>query len=363
MRGLIYEGPNKVIYTEALSVRDPAADEVMVKIVASGICHSDMSVVNGTIQWAAPAVLGHEGAGIIEKVGADVKGLAPGDHVALHTLANCGHCAYCESGKPTHCRHTLGNRSQPFSLNGQPVSNFAATSTFTEYTVVKQQQAVKIDPAIPLDLACLVGCGVLTGVGSVINRANVSAGDTAAVFGIGGIGLNVIQGLRLAGAARIIAIDLLASREAMARDFGATDFIDASQTDAAARVKELLADPVNAMASGVDWAFECSGSVRALGDAVATLGWGGTCVVVGTPGAGAKLELPIGPLGIVDRGVIGVRYGSSRPHRDVPAYLALYQNGALKLDELVTKRYRLDQHEEAFHDLEEGKLARGVFVL
>ena len=362
MRGLIYEGPGQMTYTEDLTVREPGEDEVLVGIVASGICHSDLSVLDGTIDWPAPAVLGHEGAGVIERVGANVKLLQPGDHVALHTLANCGHCAHCEAGRPTRCRATLGNRSQPFRLGDKAVSNFAATSTFAEFTVVKQQQAVKIDPAVPLDLACLIGCGVLTGVGSVIHRAKVATGDTAAVFGIGGVGLNVVQGLRIAGASRIIAVDLLASREAMARAFGATDFIDASKEDAVARIKELTADTVNVHASGVDWSFECSGSVPALRNATAALGWGGNCVVVGVPASSATIELPIGALAYVDRGVMGVRYGSSQPHRDIPAYLSLFKNGGLKLEELVTQRYRLDQYEEAFHDLESGKLARGVFV-
>jgi len=362
MRGLIYGGSGRMAFTEDLAVREPAEDEVMVRIVASGICHSDLSVLDGTIEWPAPAVLGHEGAGVIERVGAGVKLLQPGDHVALHTLANCGHCAHCETGRPTRCRATLGNRSQPFRLGDAPVWNFAATSTFAEFTVVKQQQAVKIDPAIPLDLACLIGCGVLTGVGSVIHRANVATGDTAAVFGVGGVGLNVIQGLRIAGASRIIAVDLLASREPMARAFGATDFIDASQEDAAARIKEIAADPVNVYAAGVDWTFECSGSGAALRSATAALGWGGNCVIVGVPAKNATMELPVEAMAYVDRGVMGARYGSSQPHRDIPAYLSLYKNGALKLEELVTKRYRLDQYEEAFHDLESGKLARGVFV-
>jgi Zn-dependent alcohol dehydrogenase len=362
MRALVYEAPHTISYTEALSVREPEDDEVTVRIVASGICHSDLSVLNGTIEWPAPAVLGHEGAGIIEKVGSYVHGLKPGDHVALHTLANCGHCRHCETGRPTHCRSTLGNRSQPFQLNGKPVSNFAATSTFAERTVVKHQQAVKIDPAVPLDVACLIGCGVLTGVGTVINRADVAAGDTAAVFGTGGVGLNVIQGLRLAGAARIIAVDLLSSRETIARDFGATDFIDASTGDAVAQIKTLLHDPLGAHASGADWIFECSGSGAALRSAVASLGWGGNCLIVGVPAASAMLELPVASMGFVDRGIMGVRYGASRPHRDIPAYLQLYRNGALKLDELVTRRYRLDQYAEAFDDLEHGRLARGVFV-
>ncbi|MDD3798127.1 MAG: Zn-dependent alcohol dehydrogenase [Novosphingobium sp.] len=362
MRALIYEGKDKVSFTDKLTVRDPADDEVLVRIVASGICHSDISVIDGKIDWPAPAVLGHEGAGVIEKVGAKVSELAPGDHVALHTLAYCGHCAHCESGHPTHCRHTLGNCSQPFELEGKPVSNFAATSTFAEYTVVKHQQAVKIDKSIPLDVACLIGCGVLTGVGSVINRAKVEAGDTAAVFGVGGIGLNVIQGLRLAGASRIIAVDLMASREETARSFGATDFIDASREDAPAKIKELLADPVKPATGGADWSFECSGSKIALQNAIASLGWGGNCVMVGTPAFDATIEMPVFPLLSVDRGLIGARYGSSKPHRDIPAYLALYSNGSLMLDELITTRYKLEDFEQAFHDLETGKLARGVFV-
>lgn len=361
MRGLIHEGGGRIRYSETLSIRKPDKDEVLVRIVASGICHSDISVMNGTIDWPAPAVLGHEGAGVVEEVGSSVVGLRVGDHVVLHTLAYCGQCAHCDTGKPTHCRSTLGNRSQPYMQDDVPVGNFAATSTFAEYTVVKQQQAVKVDPDIPLDVACIVGCGVLTGVGSVLHRANVATGDTAAVFGIGGVGLNVIQGLRLAGARRVIAVDLLASREEMARNFGATDFIDASKADVPSRIRELLPDTLD-WAAGVDWAFECSGSPVALGSATASLGWGGTCVVVGTPNASATVELPILQLGMVDRSVIGVRYGSSQPHRDIAVYLDLYRSGLLKLEELVTKRYTLDQYEEAFHDLESGKLARGVFV-
>ncbi|WP_157220213.1 Zn-dependent alcohol dehydrogenase [Flavisphingomonas formosensis] len=362
MRALVYEGPNKVSLRDDVTVRDPADGEVQVRIVASGLCHSDVSVVNGTIAWPAPSVLGHEGAGIIETVGAGVTDLKPGDPVVLHTLAHCGRCAHCSAGRPTHCRRTLGNRSEPFERGGQAVGNFAATSTFAERTVVKQQQAVRIDPNVPLDVACLIGCGVLTGVGSVIHRADVAAGETAAVFGIGGVGLNVIQGLRLAGASRIIAVDILPEREAMARQFGATDFVDASQGNSVEQIRALVPDPVSPGASGVDWTFECSGNRHALADAVAALGWGGNCLIVGVPAAGTSLDLPIGPMGFVDRGIMGVRYGSSQPQRDIPAMIALYSGGRLMLDELVTRRYALEDYEQAFHDLEHGKLARGVFV-
>ncbi len=363
MRALIYEGAGKLRYVEDLEVREPDAGEVLVRIVASGICHSDISVINGTIDWPAPAVLGHEGAGVVEKLGAGVTDLAIGDHVALHTLANCGRCGPCESGRPTHCRQSYGNRAMPFHRNGTPVSSFAATSTFVEKTIVKSNQAVKIDPTVPLDIACVVGCGVLTGVGSVINRARVAVGETAAVFGIGGIGLNVLQGLRLAGASRIIAVDLLPTREEKAREFGATDFIDASQGNVPQRIRDIVSSGAPDHGSGVDWSFECVGNVHVLRAAMDSLGWGGNCLVVGTTAAGTTAEISLSPLSFVDRGVMGVRYGASRPHRDIPSYIAQYRLGKLKLDELVTQRYDLKDFERAFHDLEQGKLARGVFVL
>ncbi len=363
MRALVYEGSGKIRFVEDVEVREPGPSEVLVRIVASGICHSDISVINGTIDWPVPAVLGHEGAGIIEKLGPGVTELAVGDHVALHTLANCGRCGPCASGRPTHCRQSLGNRAQPFSRNGEPVSSFAATSTFVEKTVVKANQAVRIDPTVPLDIACVVGCGVLTGVGSVVNRARVKPGETAAVFGIGGIGLNVLQGLRLSGASRIIAIDLLPTREEKAREFGATDFIDASKGDVPQRIKDIVSGGNPDHGSGVDWAFECVGSTRVLNDAMASLGWGGNCVIVGTTAAGTMAEVSLTPLSFVDRGVMGARYGASRPHQDIPSYIAQYRQGKLLLDELVTQRYDLADFERAFHDLEEGKLARGVFVL
>ena len=363
MRALVYEGSGKIRFVEDVEVREPGPGEVLVRIVASGICHSDISVINGTIDWPAPAVLGHEGAGVVEKLGPGVTELAVGDHVALHTLANCGRCGPCASGRPTHCRQSLGNRAQPFSRNGEPVSSFAATSTFVEKTVVKANQAVRIDPTVPLDIACVVGCGVLTGVGSVVNRARVKPGETAAVFGIGGIGLNVLQGLRLAGASRMIAIDLLPTREEKAREFGATDFIDASQGDVPQRIKDIVSGGNPDHGSGVDWAFECVGSTRVLNDAMASLGWGGNCVIVGTTAAGTMAEVSLTPLSFVDRGVMGARYGASRPHQDIPSYIAQYRQGKLLLDELVTQRYDLADFERAFHDLEEGKLARGVFVL
>src|ERR1700753_993554 len=241
MRALLYTGEGRIGLSNDVKVRDPGPGEVIVHIHACGLCRSDLSVVHGNIPWPAPAVLGHEGAGVVEAVGAGVTKIKAGDHGVADTVANCGHCAHCESGRPTHCRETLGNRTTPFSLgDGTPVSNFAATSAFAEYTVVKQDQVIMIGDDIPLNAACLIGCGVLTGVGAVLNRAKVRPGQTAAVFGVGGVALNVIQGLVLSGASRIIAVDTIAEKRALAEQFGATDFIDATQGDAAEQIRTLL---------------------------------------------------------------------------------------------------------------------------
>src|SRR6202167_4045509 len=197
MRGIVYTGDD-VEVTDQLSVGEPGPTEVRVAIGAAGVCHSDLSVINGTIPWKAPSVLGHEGAGVVESVGSEVTSVKPGDHVVIATLASCGACRACGTGHPTWCRSSLGNISTPFTFKGEPASNFAAASVFSELTVVSEVQAVRIPKDIPLSSACLIGCGVLTGVGAVLNRAKVKPGDTAAVFGVGGVGLNVSQGLRIA---------------------------------------------------------------------------------------------------------------------------------------------------------------------
>ncbi len=265
MRGIVYTGEGAEV-TDALEVGDPGPTEVRVSMVAAGVCHSDLSVINGTIPWKAPSVLGHEGAGVVEAIGSEVRSVAVGDHVVIATLASCGTCRACATGHPTWCVKTLGNVSTPFTYRGEPASNFAATSVFCESTIVKEVQAVKIDKDVPLTSACLIGCGVLTGVGAVLNRAKVSPGETAAVFGVGGVGLNVIQGLRLAGASRIVAVDTLASKEDLARQFGATHFVDASDGDAVKAVRAIVPPGPDRVSGalgwtgGVTWSFDCVGS-------------------------------------------------------------------------------------------------------
>jgi Zn-dependent alcohol dehydrogenase len=368
MKALIYNG-SELELIEDLEIRSPGPDEVKIQIKACGLCQSDLSVLSGKIAWPSPVVLGHEPAGIIAEVGSNVSRLKVGDHVVVHTLANCGHCEYCEAGKPTHCRGTLANATTPFIRDGEPVYNFAASSGFAEYTLVSQRQAVVIDPAIPFTSACLIACGVVTGVGAVFNRARVRPGETAAVFGVGGIGLNVIQGLRIAGATRIIAVDLVDEKESLAREFGATDFISPKHItgDVASAIRQLIPDSDEAdtgpfSAGGVDWSFECTGSTAALDDAVKSLNWGGNCIILGVPTADTVYPMPILHLAYVDRGIMGCRYGSTRPHRDIPKYVDLYLDGRLKLDELVTQQYKLEDYQQAMDDLAAGKLARGVFT-
>jgi S-(hydroxymethyl)glutathione dehydrogenase/alcohol dehydrogenase len=350
MRGVVYDG-NDYHVVDDLSVRDPGPGEITVRIEAAGLCHSDISVITGTIPFPTPVVLGHEGAGVVEAVGPSVTTVKEGDHVVLSTLGNCGACQYCDAGRPTMCRSTFGSRPQPFTWRGEPAYSFANASVFSERTVVKAGQAVPIPTDVPLASASLVGCGVLTGVGAVLQRAKVPAGASVLVIGVGGIGLNVIQGAALAGAGRIIAVDTNAKKKDIALTFGATDFVDS--TDAVRDVAKR----------GVDYAFECVGRVTLIRAAVELLDWGGTCVMLGVPEATAEASFNVASM-YLDKAILGCRYGSSQPQRDVRRYVDLYRRGRLKLDELVSASYPLAEMKSAVHDLESGALdARGVLTL
>ena len=349
MRGVVFDG-NDFQVVDDLSVRDPGPGEVAVRIGAAGLCHSDISVITGTIPFPTPVVLGHEGAGVVEAVGDLVTNVKEGDHVVLSTLGNCGACQYCDSGRPTMCRSTFGGRPQPFTWRGEPAYAFANASVFAERTVVKANQAVPIPKDVPMAAASLVGCGVLTGVGAVLQRARVPAGARVLVIGVGGIGLNVIQGAALAGASRIIAVDTNARKRDIAMQFGATDFVES--TDA---VRELSK-------TGVDYAFECVGHVALIRAAIELLDWGGTCIMLGVPEASAEASFNVASM-YLDKSVLGCRYGSSQPQRDVRRYVDLYRQGRLKLDELVSASYPLEDMKSAVHDLEAGELAaRGVLT-
>jgi Zn-dependent alcohol dehydrogenase len=367
MRGIVYTGEGAEVL-DGIEVRDPGPGEVTVRVVAAGVCHSDITAASGAFGWPAPAVLGHEGAGVVEQVGTGVTHVEPGDHVIISTLAACGACKACGRGRPTRCRQTLGNMAQPFTLDGEPCWNFAAVSVFTERTVVRGFQAVKIPKDVPLTSACLVGCGVVTGAGAVLFRSDVQIGDTAVVYGCGGVGLNAIQALRVKRASRIVAIDVEPQKEALARRFGATDFVDGRAPDVVEQVRRLvpysdaeLAGPFNA--GGVDWVYDVVARPEVTANALEMLDWGGTVVIIGTPGGDARFDLPYQRFTQNERGVIGCRAGSYSPHSDIPMIIDLYRRGEFLLDELVSATYPLEGFADAVHDMHSGAIARGVLTI
>ncbi|MEI6630447.1 MAG: alcohol dehydrogenase catalytic domain-containing protein [Actinomycetota bacterium] len=364
MRGIIYDGTTSRL-VEGIQVRDPGPREVIVEIGAAGLCHSDVSYMSGLYPVPSPGVCGHEGAGIVTTVGNAVTHVKPGDHVIIATLSSCGMCEYCASGRPTACRATLANWSQPFTFEGNPIFNFAATSAFVERTLVRDVQCVKIPDDVPLSSAAIVGCGVVTGMGAVFNRANVQRGQSAAVFGVGGVGLNVIQALRVQGATTIIAIDTVPEKESIARKFGATHFIDGKREDIVDAIAQICPSSATAPrgafnSGGVNWAFDCVAHPTVTWNALESLDWEGTVVVIGVSSQTAEFKGLYGRLTQVDRGIIGCRYGSISPHRDIPRIIEMYRRGDVLLDELVTAIHPIEKWQDAVHEMETGAVARGV---
>lgn len=350
-----------IVWTGELEVRDDVdvravrPHEVRVRVHAAGLCHSDVSLIDGTIPFPTPVVMGHEGAGVVEEVGDAVRKVRVGDHVVLTTLGNCGQCAACDRGQPTHCRDTFGKLHAPFTVGGQRAFQFANAGVFSEHTVVNETQAVVIDRDVPLASACLIGCAVVTGVGAVFNRARPTHGESAMVIGLGGIGLNVVQGLSLSDAHPIIAVDTNPAKEAAARQFGATHFIAAGpDVDTTAAVKEIVED-------GVDFAFECVGHPALIATSIDCLDWGGNCVLLGVPKIGTEASFVVNSL-YNDKSIMGCRYGTTRPHHDIPMMVELYKAGRLKLDELVSATYAPDDVQVALDDMHAGKLNRGVLT-
>lgn len=355
MRGIIWDGEELTV-REGIEVHEPGPGDVLVRIVNSGVCHSDVAVVDGTIPFLTPAVLGHEGAGVVEQIGSAVTTVSEGDHVVLSTLGNCGTCKYCDIGRPTMCRATFGHFPKPFTYDGVEHYAFANVSSFAEYTVVKAQQAVPISTEIPLSSASLIGCGVLTGAGAVLNRAKVEAGKSVVVMGVGGIGLNAIQAAALSGAHPIIAIDTNPSKEETARQFGATDFVDpAVVEDTTGAVKDLTD-------GGAAYVFECVGAKALMEQAIDMLAWDGTFVILGVTPFGTLVEFTPESL-YHDKTIMGCRYGSSRPQHDIRMYADLYLAGKFMLDELVTKIYPMDDIHRLIEDMHAGRLARGVLEM
>ena len=364
VKAAILEAPATDLIVESIDYQEPRAGEVLVRIAASGVCQSDLHIVHGTQTNPLPVVLGHEGAGIVEAVGANVTRVHLGDHVVLSWVPYCGQCMYCLSGHPNLCqvayealaKGTLLDGTSRLSWSGKPVYHYSFISSFAEYAVVPEAGCVVIRPDIPLDKAALVGCAVMTGVGAALNTAHVQPGSTVAVIGAGGVGLNVMQGAQLAGAVTIIAIDVNPSKLARARTFGATHTIDSTQVDAVAAIRKLT------QGVGVDFSFEAVGRPQTMRQCWEMARPGGTVVMVGIAPQGSELSLPANRVVREERRLVGSFYGSARPHIDMPKILELYMVGKLKLDELATHRFSLEQINEAVHSLESGEAIRPVIV-
>jgi S-(hydroxymethyl)glutathione dehydrogenase / alcohol dehydrogenase len=355
---------------QALDVHDdielapPGPGEVKVKMVASGVCHSDLSVQNGTIPLPTPMVLGHEGAGVVEEVGEGVTSLAAGDHVVLSFVPSCGDCFYCTRDQGYLCEKGamqaaggLIDGTTRFSRDGSPLFQMAMCGTYANYAVVPEISAVKIDQDVDLRYAALIGCGVLTGVGAALNTATIRPGDSVAVIGCGGVGLNVIQGAKIAGADKIIAVDMFESKLQMAKDFGATDTIKADETD-----------PVGAVMSatggrGADVAFEVIGLQATIEQAINMARNGGEAVLVGVPRMDVMLNLNAAFTFLyLAKTVKGCWYGSANVRQDVPKLIGLYKEGKLKLEELVSAEIGVDGVNDAFRAMEAGEVARSLIT-
>lgn len=338
----------------------PKTGEVLVKMKATGICHSDLSIINGTIRWKLPSVLGHEGAGIVEEVGEGVTNVKPGDHVVLSFVPNCGNCYFCDHHEPHLCAQNkphggLIDGTSRVKLDGKEITVMSFLGNMAEYCVVPSVCVVSIDKSHDFKAAALVGCGVTTGVGAAIKTAEVKPGSTVAVFGCGGVGLNVIQGARIAGAAKIIAVDLSAERMELARSFGATDVID-PKGDAFKQVLEMT----NGI--GVDYAFEVVGMGKLVEACFKATRMGGMTVLVGVGRQDDRFSFNAMIVPFTAKTIRGCMYGSANFKVDFPMYLDLYRQKKLDLDRLVTRTYTIDEAPEAFADLEKGVNARGVIV-
>ena len=347
---------------EELDLEGPREGEVLVRMAASGVCHSCLHAADGSWKGVpVPIVLGDEGAGTVESVGAGVRELQAGDHVILSWAPTCGRCHYCVIGRPNLCerrqpgRGVLPDGSTRMSLKGRPVYHYGHVATYASRTVVHESSAIRIDPAMPLDRAALVGCSVMTGVGAVLNTARVPAGASMAVFGTGGVGLNVVQGGAMVAAHPIIAVDVKPARLEHALALGATHAVDASKEDPAAAIRRITG-------RGADFTFVAVGNAPAVGQAADALAPGGTCVVIGVPPTGQTFPLDLRPLVTGERAIVGSSYGSARTREDLPRLVTLYQAGKLKIDELITKRYGLEEANEAFRALAAGELGRGLIV-
>jgi S-(hydroxymethyl)glutathione dehydrogenase/alcohol dehydrogenase len=355
----------KPLSIEEVDVAAPKAGEVLVKIVATGVCHTDLFTLSGADpEGLFPVILGHEGGGIVQEIGPGVTSVKPGDHVIPLYTPECGECKFCLSGKTNLCqkiRLTQGRGVMPdgtsrFSINGKPILHYMGTSTFSEYTVMPEISVAKINPKAPLEKVCLLGCGITTGIGAVLNTAKVQPGDSVAVFGLGGIGLSVVQGAVMAKAGRIIAVDMNPSKWEMAKALGATDFVNPKDYPGTP-IQQVIVDLTD---GGVDYSFECIGNVNVMRSALECChkGWGES-VIIGVAGAGQ--EISTRPFQLVTGRVWrGSAFGGVKGRSQLPGYVDRYLSGEIKIDEMITEVLPLEEINKAFELMHEGKVIRSV---
>lgn len=365
VRAAVFTGADEPVAIRDVGLDGPRSGEVEVAIVAAGVCHSDLHVVHGDWPVPTPTVLGHEGSGVITAVGEGVEDLQVGDHVVLSWVANCGTCRYCLAGRPVQCvRYAeivaphgfLLDGTSRFRLGEDPAFHYLGVSSYAERVVVPASGAIRVRQDAPLDVLALVGCAVATGVGAVKHTAKVTDGATVAVIGCGGVGLSCIQGARLVGARRIVAVDIEPDKLDLARKLGATDTLDASTGDVVTGLTDLVPE-------GLDFVFDAIGKIETTEQAINALGLGGAAVIVGLPPAGLTARFDPLSLAEGDRRILGSNYGSVDPHRDIPELVDLVMDGSLDLESMVSARRPLDEAADALADLATGHTLRQLLVI
>ncbi len=360
-RAAVMYATGQPLELEEVEVLPPGPGEVLVRYVASGVCHSDLHVMQGLTAHPLPVVLGHEGSGIVEAVGPNVSGISVGDHVLTSYVPSCGKCPYCVVGRPNLCdlrdkpRHLMHDGTTRFRTNKQAINHYLQVSSYAQKAVLPEQNVVPIRKDAPLDVVCLVSCGVMTGAGSVINRAKVTPGSNVVVFGCGGVGLNAIQAAALMGAGKVIAVDVFDHKLEWSREFGATHTVNAKSTDAVKRIHEICGR------GGADYAIEAIGGAPTIEQAFLSVHRGGTVVVIGVSPDGTKVQ--IDPMMLLQERILtGTSFGSSRQRVDLPMIVDLFMDGRYKLRELISRQVALDELNQAYDALQNGEVRRSVVI-
>ncbi len=357
--------PREPLRLETVEVLPPGPGEITVRMEAAGVCHSDLHVMKGDLAMRTPIILGHEGAGVVEEIGAGVRSVEPGDHVIPIWRMSCGRCEYCLGGRPALCDVGTAMRFTGLmpdgltrfrSASGEPILHYAGVSTFSQRSTMPEAAAVKIPRTVSFEHAALIGCGVITGYGAVMHATRVLPGSSVAVVGCGGIGLNIVQTARLAGATTIVAVDRVASKLDYARRMGATHFVNAAEDDPVAAVKDITGG------RGVEHAFEAIGVAEAIEQAYDMTRKGGVCVVVGIAPPTARARIDVNALVYAEKTLKGSIYGSTRPRLDLLTLIDLHGQGLIDLDSLLTRTYPLSQINEAYAALERGEVARSLVL-